>query len=653
MIYLRSIYLENVGPIKLLDVALPFDGERPKPCVIVGANGSGKSVSLSFIVNFLISAKQEFYENTEVEKGKVFKLRNPTYIHAGAGHYYAKLIFDHNLTYEEWQLGNSKNDFEKAFGYKPTHASWSNIPEHASDFFSMPRGSKDLERALDENVTLYFPSNRFEEPAWLNERNLTATATTRMEPNLRGVSRRQIIANEPLGTLVNWIYDIAYDSRVFETKTVSIPIPQAGVPSALSVLTPPSGKNTNLINQIAKLLLLLFENKGAEQAQIAIGFKHNRQVGLKLFKDGNVLTEIPNVFALSTGESLLLTLFCAILRDFDLTGQPLEQFSDVSGIVIVDEIDLHLHVDLQRKVLPELLKLFPRVQFILTTHSPLFLIGMDETFGRDSYETLELPTGASISTERFVEFEKAYDAYRNTKLHETEIARLTANLTIPILVTEGASDKLILDNAWAKLSPSVRSAFQIVSVGTPSEAGHLSSGANALRQTLVFIAALYQKPIIGLFDNDRAGNDQFKGLTKAGFVDITPDLRKHKTKDVWALLLPVPDERKNFVSPNAPAQRYLELEHYFSDAVLAAHGKKGESILGTEVFEIIGDKMAFAEKTNSLDSSEFKNFALIFDRVHALFTPAPSTQVVVNTQDAGKNAEADVASNGLAQVKRI
>lgn len=40
------------------------------------------------------------------------------------------------------------------------------------------------------------------------------------------------------------------------------------------------------------------------------------------------------------------------------------------GIVLVDEVDLHLHPTWQRQIVPALRRTFPRVQFILTTHSP-------------------------------------------------------------------------------------------------------------------------------------------------------------------------------------------------------------------------------------------------------------------------------------------
>jgi predicted ATP-binding protein involved in virulence len=46
---------------------------------------------------------------------------------------------------------------------------------------------------------------------------------------------------------------------------------------------------------------------------------------------------------------------------------------DMQGIVLIDEIETHLHVDLQKKILPFLVDFFPKIQFIITTHSPFVL----------------------------------------------------------------------------------------------------------------------------------------------------------------------------------------------------------------------------------------------------------------------------------------
>ena len=46
---------------------------------------------------------------------------------------------------------------------------------------------------------------------------------------------------------------------------------------------------------------------------------------------------------------------------------------NMEGIVLIDEIETHLHVELQKKIVPILTELFPNIQFIMTTHSPFVL----------------------------------------------------------------------------------------------------------------------------------------------------------------------------------------------------------------------------------------------------------------------------------------
>lgn len=48
-----------------------------------------------------------------------------------------------------------------------------------------------------------------------------------------------------------------------------------------------------------------------------------------------------------------------------------KKIDDIPGIVLLDEIDLHLHPEWQRTVVPTLAKAFPKLQFIFTSHSPL------------------------------------------------------------------------------------------------------------------------------------------------------------------------------------------------------------------------------------------------------------------------------------------
>lgn len=123
---------------------------------------------------------------------------------------------------------------------------------------------------------------------------------------------------------------------------------------------------------------------------------------------------------LSSGEKALFALV-ADLGFRLLNAHPIEKSSsdveDVAayegvqsingkGIVLIDEVDLHLHPKWQRKIVGKLMDIFPDVQWVMTTHSPLILGGLsskhikvidqgkvydtEATFGREVDDILEI-----------------------------------------------------------------------------------------------------------------------------------------------------------------------------------------------------------------------------------------------------------------------
>ncbi len=52
--------------------------------------------------------------------------------------------------------------------------------------------------------------------------------------------------------------------------------------------------------------------------------------------------------------------------------------TEMEGIVLIDELDLHLHPTWQVKIVGDLKRVFPRIQFIATTHSPMVLPGLKQ-----------------------------------------------------------------------------------------------------------------------------------------------------------------------------------------------------------------------------------------------------------------------------------
>ncbi|MFM8296677.1 MAG: AAA family ATPase, partial [Microcystaceae cyanobacterium] len=76
---------------------------------------------------------------------------------------------------------------------------------------------------------------------------------------------------------------------------------------------------------------------------------------------------------LSDGEKCLLAMVGDIARRLAIANPGLDDPLQGEGIVLIDEIELHLHPQWQHRIIPRLTETFPNCQFIVTTHSPLVL----------------------------------------------------------------------------------------------------------------------------------------------------------------------------------------------------------------------------------------------------------------------------------------
>ncbi len=123
---------------------------------------------------------------------------------------------------------------------------------------------------------------------------------------------------------------------------------------------------------------------------------------------------------LSDGEKNLLVMVADIARRLAIANpDPTKNALEGEGIILIDEIELHLHPQWQRDIIPRLTSTFPNCQFIVTTHSPQVLSNVKKenvfvvedfqvypadayTFGRDSNSILSELMGV---TERPVEIQ--------------------------------------------------------------------------------------------------------------------------------------------------------------------------------------------------------------------------------------------------------
>jgi predicted ATP-binding protein involved in virulence len=114
---------------------------------------------------------------------------------------------------------------------------------------------------------------------------------------------------------------------------------------------------------------------------------------------------------LSDGEKCLLALAGDLARRLAIANpNPDRNPLQGSGVVLIDEIELHLHPKWQRAIIPNLKKTFPNCQFIITTHSPQVISDLQwvhllrstpegiaiervPSFGKDSNRILETLMG--------------------------------------------------------------------------------------------------------------------------------------------------------------------------------------------------------------------------------------------------------------------
>ena len=87
----------------------------------------------------------------------------------------------------------------------------------------------------------------------------------------------------------------------------------------------------------------------------------------------------------------------------------------VEGIVLIDEVETHLHLELQKSILPFLTKVFPNLQFIVTTHSPFVVNSLEDAVIYDlENKTLVTDGLSNVTYEEIVEGYFHADALPNT-----------------------------------------------------------------------------------------------------------------------------------------------------------------------------------------------------------------------------------------------
>ena len=537
--YAKRIQIVNYGPIDRLDITFPFDGDRPKPIVLVGENGSGKSILLSHIVNGLIQAKAvAFPETPEVEPGKAFKLRSSTYIGPQRDYSFSWVDFDDDLHIGELRLRKSRNEhLEPPAGIleSPAEELWHTMSPDTDDHVktNILQGDTNEDRvkkAINAGCVLYFPFNRSEDPAWLNLESLTAHANYTTRRLMLGQTNRRILSVAPLHDNQDWLFDVIYDRAAFElqTQNVNLPVNNGDVTIPLPVFSGYSGDAARIADAALQLVRSISRR---QDVRFGIGRRRNRAVAIMSDSDSEARQIVPNIFQLSSGETSLLNLFLSILRDYDLSNLPFSNTSDVRGIVVVDEIGLHLHALHQHEVLPALIKMFPNVQFVVTTHSPLFVLGMAKAFGEEGVAVYRMPQGERINPEEFSEFGAAYQALAETDRYRGDIRTAIEKAQKPIVFVEGATGK-----SYVRKAAGVLGREELLNQIVIEDGGGADQMRNFWKNHSLPLSAALPQRVMLLFDCDRNQPPDRKGTM---WKDTIPLQQSHPIQSGIENLFPL------------------------------------------------------------------------------------------------------------------
>lgn len=111
---------------------------------------------------------------------------------------------------------------------------------------------------------------------------------------------------------------------------------------------------------------------------------------MSIDKEGQTL----NVLQLSQGEKSLMALVGDIARRLAMMNPDLKNPLDGDGVVLIDEVDMHLHPQWARTIIDRLTNTFPNCQFVLTTHSPLVISDCKDVlvYSLDNGEVTKVPS---------------------------------------------------------------------------------------------------------------------------------------------------------------------------------------------------------------------------------------------------------------------
>lgn len=640
--FIEKMIFHNRAPFKHLELNF-----KDKDIIMLNAvNGGGKTTVLSHIVDAFYEMARNYYpgefEGRQLSfyrvSSSVFNLNS-----SEASFVYIRFNLDgEQIDYLDVRDKTTDEYYNEAISIEnkiPFSAFSSRLELNDNiKIFSSNLDKQKAKIVFEQNVATYFPSYRFEYPGYLNNVYKTPLKFD-CDSKVDGYLPNPIEVITDLPNLANWLMDVVLDWQIYKrTQKVAV-----GNDKTIDIdATPEFLRIFNSINSIINQTL--YNKKGT--LRLGIGKRSNPGQRISVMLDsqgGQSLTYYPSIFNISAGEACIITMFGEILHQADNLGK----FSDISGIVIIDEVDKHLHIKLQKEILPRLFDLFPNIQFILSSHSPFVSMGLANHLPlRSKIIDLSSGEGIEISPRENPLYEEVYQMMlsENEQYKKMYESLKSSHKEYKLLVEDSYAQ--IYKIAWMKLKGidfdkdnldvvfDNNADFEIISGNDCSGiAGLLNAKSTEIYKGM---------KVIGLFDYDKEGSEKFYQL-KEGFnkKDILGSLSSgfYKTKTtasddtkIFALMLPVPERLHSLISRSQNGEdkiwagdgmfaNYVEIETLLPVSYLqTSEGYELNNICGTDYYKAKDKNKKSLWKNLILQDKEvFSDFIPLFKAIHSLF----------------------------------
>jgi len=620
--YLEKIIFDNRAPFEHLEIDFKSCGVN----VLTAINGKGKTSILSHITDaFYELARPAYPQEFEGKENKLYRVSSPLYNITSSKPSIVYFRFkDGEDIYDYIDIrGNcTKDQYDKIIGINGKIDFNSFTTELSEQKFSKywKVQNNDIRRKMfEQNVLTYFPSYRYELPAYLND-SYSNPLKYSIKSKFSGYLPNQIEVISDITTFSNWLLDVLLDMKLGEriqlfrdNKNNLIPI------------TLPAQENVVLNNLNNILTNTLSSKKYKGHVRFGIGRRNGGMTRIAIMNDVNNEQHYqvcPSIFQLSSGELALISIFGEIIHQADnnVNNTPLE---NIKGIVLIDEIEEHLHITLQKEILPKMFALFPNVQFIVSSHSPFLNMGLaTELSGNHMIFDLD-HNGISCSATENELYEEVYNLmigenYRFAKQCEELTVKLES-LTKPLIITEGKTDIKHILKAKEKLGATDLD-FDVI------QDDQQPDGDSNLYKLLEQAAHIENKNIIiGIFDRDI--KKTVENIEKNG------QQIKDFGNNVYAFCIPLPESRK------MNGEEDISIEFLFSDVEIHTKLKNGCSLF-------FGDE--FSARTGRHNNDKTLTLSNQSDRGKHKIVENNGGQAVYNEQEENILAKKDDFANAIS-----